>query len=52
VPPSEKSVHGEIVLITGAGHGMGRIYAQRFAALGAKLVASKFYTKHIRITIN
>lgn len=38
VPPKEKSVAGEIVLITGAGHGMGRELAIKFAALGANPV--------------
>ncbi|XP_026280018.1 estradiol 17-beta-dehydrogenase 11 isoform X1 [Frankliniella occidentalis] len=38
VPPREKSVSGETVLITGTGHGMGRELAVKFAALGANLV--------------
>ena len=38
VPPAEKSVAGEVVLITGTGHGMGRELAVKFAALGAKPV--------------
>ncbi|XP_072939320.1 17-beta-hydroxysteroid dehydrogenase 13-like isoform X2 [Epargyreus clarus] len=38
IPPEPKSVAGEIVLITGAGHGMGREMAQRFAKLGAVVV--------------
>lgn len=33
-----KSVYGEIVLVTGAGSGIGRLMAKRFAKLGAKLV--------------
>ena len=36
--PSKKSINGEIALITGAGHGMGRLFSLRFAALGAKVV--------------
>jgi all-trans-retinol dehydrogenase (NAD+) len=33
-----KSVKDEVVLLTGAGSGIGRLMAKRFAALGAKLV--------------
>lgn len=33
-----KSVKGEVVLITGAGSGLGRLMASRFAKLGAKLI--------------
>ncbi|VVD05746.1 unnamed protein product [Leptidea sinapis] len=35
VPPEPKSVSGEVVLITGAGHGMGREMALRFGKLGS-----------------
>ncbi|XP_046382701.1 short-chain dehydrogenase/reductase family 16C member 6-like isoform X2 [Ischnura elegans] len=38
IPPVEKSVEGEIVLITGAGHGIGRQLAFKFASLGATVV--------------
>ncbi|XP_047985635.1 17-beta-hydroxysteroid dehydrogenase 13-like [Leguminivora glycinivorella] len=38
VPPEPKDIHGEITLITGAGHGMGREMALRFAKLGAIVV--------------
>lgn len=34
----KKKVAGEIVLITGAGSGMGRLMALKFARLGATLV--------------
>ncbi|XP_041975214.1 short-chain dehydrogenase/reductase family 16C member 6-like isoform X2 [Aricia agestis] len=38
VPPEPKSVRGEIILITGSGHGMGREMALQFAALGGIVV--------------
>ncbi|XP_011256647.1 short-chain dehydrogenase/reductase family 16C member 6 [Camponotus floridanus] len=38
VPTEEKSVVGEIVLITGAGHGIGKELALRYASLGATVV--------------
>ncbi|XP_068860876.1 epidermal retinol dehydrogenase 2-like [Aphelocoma coerulescens] len=38
VPKRKKSVSGEIVLITGAGSGIGRLLAVKFASLGATLV--------------
>ncbi|PZC81390.1 17-beta-hydroxysteroid dehydrogenase 13 isoform X1 [Helicoverpa armigera] len=38
VPPEPKSVSGEIILITGAGHGMGRETALRFGRLGGIIV--------------
>ncbi|XP_055967501.1 estradiol 17-beta-dehydrogenase 11 [Sorex fumeus] len=38
VPKKKKSVVGEITLITGAGHGIGRLTAYEFAKLGSKLV--------------
>ncbi|OWR40948.1 hypothetical protein KGM_215703 [Danaus plexippus plexippus] len=38
VPNEPKSVKGEIVLITGAGHGMGREMALSFAKLGSIVV--------------
>uniref|UniRef100_A0A1B0DM79 Uncharacterized protein n=1 Tax=Phlebotomus papatasi TaxID=29031 RepID=A0A1B0DM79_PHLPP len=37
-PPEEKSVAGEIVLITGTGHGIGRELALQYSALGATVV--------------
>ncbi|XP_041878497.1 epidermal retinol dehydrogenase 2 [Corvus kubaryi] len=38
VPKRKKNVSGEIVLITGAGSGIGRLLAVKFASLGATLV--------------
>ncbi|CAE7239583.1 SDR16C5 [Symbiodinium sp. KB8] len=35
---TEKSVAGEVVLITGAGSGIGRLMAHRFAGLGGRMV--------------
>uniref|UniRef100_A0A670K733 Estradiol 17-beta-dehydrogenase 11 n=1 Tax=Podarcis muralis TaxID=64176 RepID=A0A670K733_PODMU len=38
IPAKRKSVSGEIVLITGAGHGIGRLTAYEFAKRQSKLV--------------
>lgn len=38
VPRKRKNIAGEVVLITGAGSGIGRLMAQEFAALGTILV--------------
>lgn len=38
VPMKKKNIAGEVVLITGAGSGIGRLMAQEFAALGTVLV--------------
>ncbi|XP_006885380.1 PREDICTED: estradiol 17-beta-dehydrogenase 11 [Elephantulus edwardii] len=38
IPKKRKSVVGEIVLITGAGHGIGRLTAYEFSKLKSKLV--------------
>ncbi|XP_054447740.1 estradiol 17-beta-dehydrogenase 11 [Pteronotus mesoamericanus] len=38
IPKKRKSVTGEIVLITGAGHGIGRLTAYEFAKLKSKVV--------------
>ncbi|KAG7159942.1 Epidermal retinol dehydrogenase 2-like 4 [Homarus americanus] len=37
-PPPMKSVTGEIILVTGAGHGIGRELGLQFARMGAKVV--------------
>ena len=38
IPKPRKNVAGEIVLITGAGSGLGRLLALKFAQLGSVLV--------------
>lgn len=38
VPTKEKDVKGEIVLVTGAGHGIGKELALKYASLGATVV--------------
>lgn len=38
VPVRKKNVSGEIVLVTGAGSGIGRLLAIKFASLGATVV--------------
>ncbi|NWW84717.1 RDHE2 dehydrogenase, partial [Rhynochetos jubatus] len=38
VPKRKKNVSGEIVLITGAGNGIGRLLSLKFASLGATVV--------------
>lgn len=38
VPTKEKDVTGEIVLVTGAGHGIGKELALKYASLGATVV--------------
>ena len=38
VPVGKKSFEGELVLVTGAGHGIGRELALKFSTLGARLV--------------
>lgn len=38
VPKRKKNVSGEIVLITGAGSGIGRLLSLKFASLGATVV--------------
>lgn len=38
VPPEEKDVSKDIVLVTGSGHGIGRELAIQYAKTGAKVV--------------
>lgn len=38
IPKKKKSVAGEIVLVTGAGHGIGRLTAYEFAKRKSRLV--------------
>lgn len=38
VPVAQKSVDGKIILVTGAGHGIGRLTALKLAKKGATLV--------------
>ncbi|XP_053998642.1 short-chain dehydrogenase/reductase family 16C member 6-like isoform X1 [Hylaeus anthracinus] len=38
IPVEEKNVAGEIVLVTGAGHGIGKELALKYASLGATVV--------------
>ncbi len=38
IPPREKSVEGQVCVITGAGSGLGRLFAQEFARRRATLV--------------
>ncbi|KAK2726217.1 17-beta-hydroxysteroid dehydrogenase 13-like isoform X2 [Artemia franciscana] len=40
IPPPMRSVEGEIVLVTGAGHGIGREISYIYARLGAKIVCT------------
>lgn len=39
IHPSEKSVRGDVVLITGAGSGLGRLMSIQFAKRGATIIA-------------
>ena len=38
IPPSRKDITGEIMFLTGAGSGLGRLMALKFARLGATVV--------------
>lgn len=51
IPPPMKSLQGETILITGAGHGIGRELAIQFAELGATVVCwdSNPYTNSVTV---
>lgn len=51
VPPQEKPVKGEIILVTGAGHGIGKELALQFAALGATVVCWDINKKNNEQTV-
>lgn len=38
ISPPRKSVEGQVVLVTGAGHGIGRVMARKFAEQKARVV--------------
>ncbi|XP_014486626.1 PREDICTED: 17-beta-hydroxysteroid dehydrogenase 13-like isoform X2 [Dinoponera quadriceps] len=52
VPTQEKSVAGEIVLITGTGHGIGKELAIRYASLGATVVCLSLNRQRNEETLN
>ncbi|XP_069486617.1 17-beta-hydroxysteroid dehydrogenase 13-like [Ambystoma mexicanum] len=52
IPVKKKSVRGEVVLVTGAGHGLGRLTAIEFAKLGATLILWDINKNAIEETAN
>ncbi|XP_050586222.1 estradiol 17-beta-dehydrogenase 11-like [Bombus affinis] len=52
VPPRSKNLLGETVLITGAGHGIGRELAMQLASLGCIIVCWDVDTEAIRSTMS
>lgn len=52
LPADPKDVSDDIILITGAGHGMGREMATRFARLGAKVICVDINAQGNEETIN
>ena len=50
VPPPLKDVRGKVVVVTGAGHGIGRELALQFAGLGARVAAWDLNEKTCRQT--
>uniref|UniRef100_A0A8C5NQ74 RDHE2 dehydrogenase n=1 Tax=Junco hyemalis TaxID=40217 RepID=A0A8C5NQ74_JUNHY len=51
VPARKKNVSGEIVLITGAGSGIGRLLAVKFASLGATVVLWDINQEGLKCTV-
>ena len=52
VPPKKKDVSQEIVLVSGAGSGMGRLMALRFASLGSTVVCVDINKQTNEATVN
>ncbi|MBN3302935.1 RDHE2 dehydrogenase, partial [Amia calva] len=50
VPPPRKDVEGEIVLVTGAAQGIGKLIAEEFGRLGATLVLWDINCETLEIT--
>jgi NAD(P)-dependent dehydrogenase (short-subunit alcohol dehydrogenase family) len=44
-------LHGKVILVTGAGSGMGRVASQRFAAEGAKVIANDAVASALEETV-
>jgi all-trans-retinol dehydrogenase (NAD+) len=49
--PFKKSVENETIVITGAGSGIGRLMAQKFSKLGAKIISMDINEKGNNETI-
>ena len=47
VPLKKKSMVGKVVLVTGAGHGIGRELAIKFSDIGARLVLWDINKVHV-----
>ena len=52
VPPKKKDVSQEIVLVSGAGSGIGRLMALRFASLGCTVVCVDINKQANEATVN
>ena len=52
MPARKKDVHEDIVLITGAGSGIGRLMALRFASLGSTVVCVDINKQANEATVN